>query len=44
MSKDERPLNKFVHCTCGVTYISGYTHCPNCGKINPKDNKDQTKA
>ncbi len=34
----ERPKNKFVHCTCGVTYISGYTHCPSCGKVNPNDN------
>ena len=37
--EDERPRNKFVHCVCGVTYISGYTHCPSCGRVNPNDNK-----
>ena len=40
MSED-RKLNEFVHCTCGITYISGYTHCPKCGKANPDINKTQ---
>ena len=31
---DKRPLNDFVHCECGVTYISGYLHCPKCGLNN----------
>ena len=31
--------NKFVNCPCGVTYISGYTHCPKCGVANPMDSK-----
>ena len=34
MLKKNRPLNDFVHCSCGVTYISGYTHCPKCGTTN----------
>ena len=33
----ERPRNEFVHCECGVVYISGYTHCPVCGRKNPND-------
>ena len=33
----ERLKNNFVHCICGVTYISGYTHCPKCGVKNPMD-------
>ncbi len=32
----KRPLNDFVHCSCGITYISGYTHCPSC---NAKNNR-----
>ena len=39
MDKDKRPLNDFVHCSCGVAYISGYTHCPKCGKKNEAINK-----
>jgi hypothetical protein len=38
MDKEERPKNNFVHCVCGITYISGYTHCPKCGVPNPNDN------
>jgi len=38
-SKKIRSLNKFMHCKCGVTYISGYTHCPNCGIQNIRDLK-----
>ncbi len=34
----KRPLNESIHCSCGVIYISGYTHCPSCGKVNPNDN------
>ena len=30
----KRPLNDFVHCVCGITYISGYTHCPRCSAKN----------
>ena len=40
LQEEKRQLNKFVHCVCGITYISGYTHCPSCGKVNPND---QTK-
>ena len=36
MSED-RPPDNFVTCVCGVIYISGYTHCPKCGVINPSD-------
>ena len=38
-----RKLNGFVQCVCGIAYISGYTHCPKCGIINPDDNEKQTK-
>ncbi len=32
----KRKLNGFIHCkACKITYISGYTHCPNCGLENP---------
>ncbi len=41
MSEDKRPLNKFITCVCGVIYISGYTHCPSCGKVNPNDVKKE---
>ena len=37
----ERPKNDFVHCTCGATYISGYTHCPKCGLKNPMDKEQK---
>ena len=35
MYKKDRPLNKFIHCKCGATYISGYLQCPKCGESNP---------
>lgn len=38
-----RPMNQFVHCGCGVTYISGYKHCPKCGVQNPIDKQDDNK-
>ena len=41
LPEEKRQLNKFVHCICGVIYISGYTHCPSCGKVN---SDDQTKT
>ena len=37
----QRLLNGFVHCECSVTYISGYTHCPKCGKKNPHDKQNR---
>jgi len=40
MSKVVRPMNLFVECKCGIKYISGYTHCPNCGLSNPMDNRN----
>jgi len=44
MNKNKRPLNKFVHCSCGATYISGYTHCPKCGKRNETIDKKTTNG
>ena len=41
MDKQVRELNGFVHCVCGVMYISGYTHCPKCGVQNPNDTKEK---
>ena len=32
-----RKLNNFIVCVCGILYISGYTHCPKCGVVNPDD-------
>ncbi len=37
----KRPLNESIHCSCGVIYISGYTHCPSCGKVNPNDKEEK---
>ena len=39
----DRPLNDFVYCSCGVTYISGYTHCPHCNKRNEHIKQDKTE-
>ena len=38
-----RKLNNFIVCVCGILYISGYTHCPKCGVVNPDDNEKQNK-
>ncbi len=37
MDENKRPLNEYIHCVCGIIYISGYTHCPSCGIQNPND-------
>ncbi len=40
----KRKLNGFIHCKgCKITYISGYTHCPNCGLENPMIKAERTK-
>ena len=41
--RPKRPLNDFIHCTCGIVFISGYTHCPKCGKVNQKDKTKTNK-
>ena len=34
MLKENRPLNDFISCECGIKYVSGYLQCPKCGERN----------